>query len=52
MIGGVCGGIGIYFDVDPTIIRLAWVVLSLAGGCGILAYIIALIVVPVENTTT
>jgi len=43
---GVCGGIGEYFDIDPTIIRLGWVVFSLAGGSGILAYIIAALVIP------
>ena len=34
---GVCGGIANYFDVDPTIIRLAWVIFTLAGGVGLLA---------------
>ncbi len=43
---GVCGGIAEYFDLDPTVIRLAWVVFTLFGGSGILAYIIAAIVMP------
>ncbi len=43
---GVCAGIGEFFDVDPTVIRLAWVVFSLLGGSGVLAYIIAAIVIP------
>lgn len=43
---GVCGGIAEYFDIDPTIVRLAWVVFTLLGGSGILAYIIAAIVIP------
>ncbi len=43
---GVCAGIAEYFDLDPTIIRLAWVVFTLFGGSGILAYIIAAIVMP------
>lgn len=43
---GVCGGIGEYFGIDPTWIRLAWVIFCLAGGSGILAYIIAAIIVP------
>jgi len=47
-IAGVCAGIADYFDTDPTIIRLAWVVFSLMGGCGILAYIIAAIIMPNE----
>ena len=45
---GVCGGIAEYFGVDPTLIRLAWVVFSLLGGSGLLAYIIASIVIPVN----
>ncbi|MFT8888777.1 MAG: PspC domain-containing protein [Ethanoligenens sp.] len=48
MLAGVCGGIAEYFNVDPTLIRLAWVVFCFIGGSGILAYIIAAIVVP-EN---
>jgi phage shock protein C len=43
---GVCGGIAEYFNVDSTIIRLAWVLFSALGGSGILAYIIAAIVMP------
>ncbi len=43
---GVCGGIAEYFDIDSTLVRLAWVLFSLAGGSGLLAYIIAAIVIP------
>ena len=50
MICGVCGGIANYFNVDPTLIRLAWVVLCLAAGSGIIAYIIAAIVIPQETS--
>ncbi len=46
VIAGVCGGVGEYFGVDPTIIRLLWVVFTLMGGAGILAYIIAWIIIP------
>lgn len=46
MLGGVCGGIAEYFDVDPTIVRLAWVLFTFAGGAGLVAYIIAWIIVP------
>jgi phage shock protein PspC (stress-responsive transcriptional regulator) len=50
MIAGVCGGIGEYFGVDPTIIRLVWALLSIASlGAGILVYIIAWIIVPEEK---
>ncbi|SEH05170.1 PspC domain-containing protein [Candidatus Venteria ishoeyi] len=45
MIAGVCGGLGDYFKVDPTIIRVAWVVFGLAGA-GILAYLLCLIIIP------
>ena len=42
----MCGGIAEYLDVDPTVIRLAWVLFALGLGGGILAYIIALLVMP------
>ncbi|MBD3203627.1 PspC domain-containing protein [Candidatus Woesearchaeota archaeon] len=48
VIAGVCGGLGEYFDIDPVIIRLIWVFVVLAGGSGVLAYIIAWIIIP-EN---
>ena len=40
MLCGVCTGIAAYFDIDPTLVRLGWVLFSLLGGSGILAYII------------
>lgn len=46
MLCGVCGGIAEYLNIDPTVVRLVWVLLSLAGGSGILAYILALIIIP------
>jgi phage shock protein C len=48
MIGGVCGGLGSYLDVDPTVIRLAFVLLALAGGHGILIYLVMLLLIPSE----
>ena len=45
-IAGVCGGIAEYFNVDATLIRLAWVLFGLLGGSGLLAYIIAAIIMP------
>ena len=48
MIAGVCGGIAAYFNVDPTLVRLAWVVLGTLGGCGIIAYILAAIIIPMD----
>ncbi|MBS7360441.1 MAG: PspC domain-containing protein [Oscillospiraceae bacterium] len=49
MLDGVCGGFGEFFDVDPTIIRLIWALFCVFGGCGIIAYIIADIIMP-EST--
>ena len=46
MIDGVCGGIGEYINIDPTIVRLGWVVFCALGGSGIIAYIIAAIIIP------
>ncbi len=46
MIAGVCGGIAEYFDVDPTIVRLIAVVLILGWGSGLLAYLIAVLIIP------
>ncbi len=43
---GVCGGIGEYLNIDPVIIRLLWVVLVIFGGIGILAYLIAMLIIP------
>ncbi len=48
-IAGVCGGIGEYFDVDSTLIRLAFVFFVLAAGTGLLAYVIAAIIMPNES---
>ena len=45
---GGWGGIANYFDVDPTVIRLIWVIFTLAGGSGLIAYIIAAIIMPDE----
>ena len=46
--GGVAGGLGDYLAVDPTLLRLLFIVFALAGGPGLLAYIIMLVVVPEE----
>lgn len=48
MIAGVCSGIAEYFDIDPTLIRLAWVLFCALGGSGIIAYIIAAIIIPAK----
>lgn len=46
MIAGVCAGLGEYFNIDVTIIRLLWVFFVLAAGTGILAYLLAAIIIP------
>ncbi|MBO5715488.1 MAG: PspC domain-containing protein [Clostridia bacterium] len=43
---GVCGGLAEYLNMDPTIVRLIVVLLTLVGGCGVLAYIIAALIMP------
>ena len=48
MLAGVCGGIAEYFGVDPTWIRLALVIFSMTGGAGVLAYIVAALIIPDE----
>lgn len=48
IIAGVCGGIGEYLDVDPTLIRLLWVLLF-RQGIGIAGYIIAWVIIPEET---
>jgi phage shock protein C len=49
VLGGVCGGLGEYFGVDPVIIRILWVVFCLMYGVGVLAYIIAWVIIPARN---
>ena len=46
VIAGVCGGVAEYFNIDPTIVRLLWILFCCMGGSGILAYIICLFVIP------
>ena len=47
IIAGVCGGIGNYFNIDATLIRLIWLLFIFLGG-GIIAYLIAWVVIPLE----
>ena len=46
MVCGVCGGIAEYFDLDPSLVRLGWIIFSAMGCSGFIAYIIAAIVIP------
>ena len=48
MIGGVCGGLAEYFNIDPTIVRLVFVLLLLTGSAGFWIYIILLVIMPME----
>ena len=49
MLCGVCAGIAEYFNLDPTLIRLAWALFCVLGGSGVLAYILAAITIPPES---
>ena len=46
---GVCGGIAEYFDVDPTLVRVAWVIAALCGSMGFWAYLICAIIMPKKS---
>lgn len=48
VLAGVCGGIGEYFEIDPVIIRLIWIVLTMIWGFGLFLYIIAIFLIPLE----
>lgn len=49
VIAGVCGGLGDYLGIDPVLIRIVWVVTVICAGTGILAYILAWILIPKEQ---
>lgn len=48
-IAGVCGGIAEYFNIDPTVVRVVWAVVSLFAFVGVVAYIVAALVMPVKS---
>lgn len=48
MVGGVCGGLAKYFAMDPTVMRLIFVLLAMFGGPGLILYIVLWIITPVE----
>jgi phage shock protein C len=48
ILGGVCAGLGKYFGMDPTVVRLIFVVLTLFGASGVLLYLILWVVIPPE----
>lgn len=49
MLAGVCGGVAEYFNLDPTIVRVLWVLGSLFAGGGVILYIVMAIIVPVKS---
>ena len=49
MVAGVCGGVAEYFNIDPTVVRLGWALISAFAGAGIIAYIAAAIIMPVKS---
>ena len=51
MVGGVSGGIGRYFGIDPTLVRIGFVALALLGGTGLIVYAAALLLVPLDDET-
>ncbi|MBM3329956.1 MAG: PspC domain-containing protein [Calditrichaeota bacterium] len=46
VLAGICGGLGEYFGIDPVIIRLVWLLLTIFGGSGIILYILAWLIIP------
>lgn len=51
VIGGVCGGLGTYLNLDPVVVRILFVLLAVFGGSGVLVYIILWIVIPEQKYT-
>ena len=49
MVAGVCGGVAEYFNIDPTLVRLGWVLVSCFAGAGIVAYIAGAIIMPEKS---
>jgi phage shock protein C len=49
LIGGVCGGLGAYFGIDPVIVRAVFVIVAIWGGIGFLAYLVLWIIIPAEE---
>lgn len=49
IIGGVCGGLGDYFDLDPVMVRLVWLILILFGGIGLMLYLVSWLLIPIAE---
>lgn len=52
ILAGVCGGLGKYFNLDPVLIRLIWLILILFGGIGLVLYVIGWLIIPAEEDAT
>lgn len=52
VIAGVCAGVSDYFEIDPTIVRIIWLLLAFPGGIGLIAYVVCWIVMPEKNMVT
>jgi len=50
ILAGVCGGLGDYFEIDPTLVRVIFVLLAIGGGAGILIYILLALIIPKKGT--
>ncbi|MGM9942301.1 MAG: PspC domain-containing protein [Bulleidia sp.] len=48
IVSGVCGGVGEYFDIDPNVVRLAFLMFCAMGGSGFIVYLLAAILIPEE----
>jgi phage shock protein PspC (stress-responsive transcriptional regulator) len=48
VLGGVCGGLGNFFTIDPVLVRVLWAISFFVGGVGFLAYLVAWIIIPEE----
>jgi phage shock protein C len=49
LVAGVCGGVGRYLGVDPVLLRIAFIILALANGLGVIAYVVAWVAIPEER---
>ena len=49
VVAGVCGGVGRYLGVDPVLLRIAFIILALANGLGVIAYVVAWVAIPEER---
>jgi phage shock protein C len=52
VIAGICGGFAEYFNLDPTVVRVLWIFLTLFGGSGILLYVIAYFIIPLNPSAS